>query len=166
MFCALKITTQHEMSNDTLWPPWGWSFSITVETKMVPLSRLTVEQAPWQMQMCGNRSWTSSSFPSVAPSQGASKRAHSCHSTHGHGQHKRETFRCVVCRWTPDPARDTTQQVTDTQRPRSLWSTFTPSCQKDRKGRKLQTSNPGNPDKRWKTVTKNRISSHKDDGTG
>lgn len=34
MFSTLKIT-KHEMSNDTLWPPCGQSFSTTVETKMV-----------------------------------------------------------------------------------------------------------------------------------
>lgn len=35
MFSTLKITTKPEMSNETLLPPCGWSFSITVETKMV-----------------------------------------------------------------------------------------------------------------------------------
>lgn len=35
MSSTLKITKKPEISNETLWPPCGWSFTITVETKTV-----------------------------------------------------------------------------------------------------------------------------------
>lgn len=52
------LTTMQIEASVSQWKPRWWF-----------LSWLTVEQAPWQMQMCANRLWTSITFPSVAPSQ-------------------------------------------------------------------------------------------------
>lgn len=148
MFSTLKITTKHEMSTETLWPPWGWSFSITVETKMVTF--ITADCGTGSMANADVRkqAMNQQSFASVAPAQGCQQESTQLsQDTLLHCQQKRETFPCVVCHWTPDQARETTQQMTNTQCPCSPWSTLTRSCQEDRKDRKLQTNNPSNPDK-------------------
>lgn len=124
------------------------------------LPRLTVKQASRQMQTCGNRLWTSISFPSAAPSQGCQQESTQLpQDILLHCQQKRETFLCVVCCWTPDWARETTQETINIQC--SLWSTLTSRCQKDRKDRKLQTNRPSDPDKWMENC--NKISSHKED---
>lgn len=116
-----SITTKHEMSNDSLWPPRGQSSSIRVQTKLVTfvtgdcrggcVANTGVRTRAVRRRLrplCG-------AFPGWQP--GSSRLS----------QHAWETLPCVFCP-TPDQATETTQQIISTQRLCSLRSALTGCC--------------------------------------
>ena len=160
MFSTLKITTKHEMSNDTLWPPCGWSFSITVETK-----RVTVIMADCRTGSMANADmWKQAVNQHLLPFCGTlpgvparehpdSTRARSCHRTHSCTASRRGRHFFVL---------SVVQHQTKPEKLLSIWSTvslstvkyFDHGCREDRKDGKLQTSKPSNSDKWMETCNK------------
>lgn len=133
-----SITTKHEMSNDSLWPPRGRSSSIRVQTKPVTFVRGDCRGGCVANTGVGTRAVRRrlrplcGAFPGWQP--GSSQLS----------QHTWETLPCVFCP-TPDQATETTQQIISTQRLCSLRSTSTGCCLQKwgrQKDRELQTSLP------------------------
>lgn len=148
MFFTLKITPKHEMSNDVLWPPCGWRFSITAEAKLVISPGPAVEQTPGQRQMCGARPWCS--IPLCwAPSRGASGELHSTARRKGH-----IPLSCQPLKARPHE-RGSTEMTTHC--PCLLWSVWPGVVRKTEQTGKLQTT-PAIQINRWKPVrTESRV---------
>ena len=171
MFSTLKITTKHEMSNDALWPLCGWSFSITVETK-----RVTCIMADCRTGSMANADmWKQAVNQHLLPFCGTlpgvparehpdSTRARSCHRTHSCTASRRGRHFFVL---------SVVQHQTKPEKLLSIWSTYSVlvHCEvlwpgvvrKTEKTGNYRQANPATQTNGWKTVTKNRISSHRED---